>query len=37
MESVYKTNLISTIVDPNNNHLNASVYKTNLISTIVDT
>ena len=35
--SVYKTNLISTIVDIlSNSILGVNVYKTNLISTIVD-
>ena len=33
---VYKTNLISTIVDLSNSCLRLYVYKTNLISTIVD-
>ena len=33
---VYKTNLISTIVDSVRVLWNAKVYKTNLISTIVD-
>ena len=34
--AVYKTNLISTIVDKKEIDENYSVYKTNLISTIVD-
>ena len=33
---VYKTNLISTIVDDKRTSLSKTVYKTNLISTIVD-
>ena len=33
---VYKTNLISTIVDASGESMSDDVYKTNLISTIVD-